>query len=71
MYYDYEELKRKALESESEEDINSLGEWFLNYGDNQWNGHYYEIDNNNILYPVYNEIEEDNYELTGFLLCKK
>lgn len=65
--YNYEELKNKALSpSATKEDINALGEWFEQYGDSFWNGEYYEIDSNNRLYPQYREIDEDEFEITGF-----
>ena len=35
--YDYEELKNKALaQNATQEDINTLGEWFEQYGGNYW-----------------------------------
>lgn len=64
--YDYEELKNKALKTNNQEDINALGEWFENYGMEFWNGEYYEIDSNNSIYPIYKEIDEDEFIITGY-----
>lgn len=64
--YNYEELKNKALKTNKIEDINELGEWFENFGNEFWNGEFYEIDNNNRLYPIYKEIEEDEFIITGY-----
>lgn len=38
--YDYEELRAKALETRTQEDIDALGEWFSRYGMDSWNGEY-------------------------------
>ena len=65
--YDYEELAAKALEPDAtQEDINALGEWFQSFGAEYWNGEYFDIDDTHRLYPVYAEVEEDEYEITGY-----
>ena len=66
-YYDYAELVAKALSADAtQEDINNLGEWFSHHGTEYWNGEYYEIDSTHSLYPIYTEIAEDEYEITGY-----
>ena len=42
-----------------------MGEWFDHYGNDYWNGEYYDADDLRI-YPVYKEVEEDEYELIGY-----
>lgn len=66
-HYDYEELAAKAISATAtKEDIENLAEWFERFGDMFWNGEYYEIDKHNSLYPVYEEVAEDEWEQTGW-----
>lgn len=65
--YDYEELRDKALSTTAtQEDVNALGKWFEHYGNDYWNGEYWEIDSNNSLYPIYREVSEDEFEIVGY-----
>lgn len=63
-YYDYKELREKALNG-TQADVNALGDWFEKYGDRYWNGECYDADGFS-LYPIYKEIAEDEFELTGY-----
>lgn len=65
-YYNYEELRAKALEG-NQDDINALGEWFNEHGLDYWNGERFDADGFS-LYPVYEEVGEDEYELKGYEL---
>lgn len=66
-YYNYKKLAEKALAyNASQEDINALGEWFNDYGCKFWNGECFDIDGNHALYPVYKEVDEDDFELVGY-----
>ena len=64
-YYSYAELKSAVMENASEENINALGEWFADYGTAYWNGECYDADDF-LLYPIYVEVEEDEYEVRGY-----
>ena len=64
-YYSYEELKAAVIADASGANVNALGEWFSNYGNDYWNGEYYDADDFR-LYPVYTEVDEDGFELTGY-----
>lgn len=64
-YYSYEELKAAVIADASGANVNALGEWFSNYGNDYWNGEYYDADDFR-LYPVYTEVGEDEFELTGY-----
>ena len=64
-YYSYEELKAAVIADASRANVNALGEWFSNYGNDYWNGEYYDADDFR-LYPVYTEVNEDEFELTGY-----
>lgn len=64
-YYEYEELRAKALNG-NQEDVNALGEWFEQYGDCYWNGEYYNADDGMRLFPVYEEMAEDEWELKRY-----
>ena len=59
------ELKAAVIANASEENVNALGEWFDHYGSDYWNGEYYDADDLRI-YPVYKEVEEDEYEIIGY-----
>lgn len=67
--YDYEELKNKALSADAtQDDINTLGEWFECFGGRYWNGEYYSVENGIHLYPVCHEVDEDEWEIVGYEL---
>lgn len=66
--YNYEELRAAALTSATQEDIDALGEWFSRYGHSYWNGEYYDADGIRV-YPVYKQIDDNNYELLGYEIC--
>lgn len=66
-YYDYIELREKAINGDQNA-VNELGEWFSNYGGMYWNGEYYDADDGYRLYPIYEEVDEDDYELKGWEL---
>ena len=66
-YYDYRELRAAALSSDATQaDIDALGEWFHQYGQRYWNGEYFDANDGLRVYPVYQEMEPDEYELTGY-----
>lgn len=65
--YDYEELLMKAMaETATQNDIDQLGKWFEQYGDNFWNGEVFTIDESHDLKPIYIEVNEDEYELSHY-----
>lgn len=68
--YDFEELKEAALKyNATQEEINSLGKWFEMYGYAQyWNGEFFDIDGLYRLFPAYEKINEDDYEIVGYEL---
>ena len=58
--YTYQTL-RAAAEDGTEEAVAALGEWFLRYGTDYWNGECYDADGME-LFPLYNE----DGDLTGW-----
>ena len=64
-YGSYGELRAKALNG-NQEDINALGEWFEQYDDRYWNGEYYNADDGMRLFPVYEEVAEDEWKLKRY-----
>lgn len=59
-YYSFEQLKNKALENNAtQNDLSQLGEWFTNYGNQFWNGEYYDINSVCGLQPHYIVDEND------------
>lgn len=65
-YYSYTELAEKALATKSPEDCANLGYWFERWGRDYWNGECYNIDSAHDLYPVYKEVEDDEYDIEGW-----
>lgn len=63
--YSYSDLLEAVKKNESAENVNALGEWFEQYGAQFWNGEYYDADGLR-LFPVYVEISEDQFEITGY-----
>lgn len=66
--YQYAELRAAAIAEPTSENLAALGEWFESYGMDNWNGEYYDADGYQ-LRPIYKEIEEDIFEVTGYELC--
>lgn len=68
-YYSYDELRAKALSADAEQiDIDTLGEWFEEYGRDSWNGEYYDADGY-MVFPVYSEPDEfDDVTIIGYEL---
>lgn len=64
-YYDYENLKKAVQDNPTQANINALGEWFSEFGMDYWNGSYYDADSFRV-FPVYEEIEEDEFDLKGY-----
>lgn len=60
--YNYVELRERATAADAtQNDIDSLGKWFELYGNDDWNGEYYDADGIR-LYPI---IEWDDETDTG------
>ena len=60
--YNYDELRKAAIENPTEENLAALGKWFELYGMDFWNGQYFDADGYE-LWPVYAEAEEDAVQL--------
>ena len=61
-YYDYNELKNKAI-SGNFEDKQELANWLDNYYPSAWNGEYYQVDGLRMR-PVYSDdLEIVDYEI--------
>ena len=58
-YYDYEELRKSAIEEDTFEAKQALADWFDQHYIDGWNGEYYDIDDGLRLFPVYEFGEED------------
>lgn len=66
--YKYEELRAKAIATNAtDEDIANLVEWFELYGMEYWNGECFDADGYQ-LYPVQEEVAEDEWETIGWEL---
>lgn len=48
--YDYRELRDAYIRDRSKENLNKLGKWLSLYGDNFWNGQYWDVDGFRILH---------------------
>lgn len=63
--YSYSELLEAVKSNETPDNVYALGAWFEQYGDQFWNGEYYDADGLR-LFPVYVEVSEDQFEITGY-----
>ena len=64
---DYDKLVQKALSAEATQgDLEALWNWFSEYGRKYWNGECYDIDGRRGLYPVYEQADEDEFQITGY-----
>lgn len=64
--YSYEELKKAVMaNSATQTDIDTLGEWFAHFGEQFWNGFYYDAGDFKVV-PVYKELENDDCELVRY-----
>lgn len=64
----YERLREAALADAAEqEDINALGKWFEDYGNDSWNGEYFDADDGVRVFHVYGEPDEyGDCQLKGY-----
>lgn len=66
-YYDYDELREKALSADAtQQDLENMARWFNNYDISAWNGEYYDMGNGKRLFPICAETEPDEWEITGY-----
>lgn len=67
-YYDYKELREKAMETRAQADIDALADWMQHYGERHWNGETYDIDDGYRLRPIYElaDAENEEYEIVGW-----
>ena len=59
--YDYQELREKAIENPTFENLEALADWLSNYDMNSWNGEFWDIDDGQRLYPIYGDEDENGY----------
>lgn len=64
--YSYKEAVSAALKDPTDENVQFLADWFEMYGQRYWNGECYLIDGFNRLFPIYKEVEEDEFEIVGW-----
>lgn len=65
--YSYTELKNKATAANAtQEDIDTLGAWFEEYGTEYWNGECFAIDATRSLFPIYDIHSEDEIEIAHY-----
>lgn len=66
--YSYKDLRAAAMgSSATQEDIDLLGEWFTTFGNDYWNGEYFDADDGVQVWPVYGEPNEDgDFELIRY-----
>lgn len=66
--YDYQELREKAINNPTFENLEALADWLSNYDINSWNGEFWDIDGLR-LYPIFGDEDENgcfpivNYEI--------
>ena len=66
--YNYDELRRTAIENPTPENLENLGEWFCTYGMDFWNGESWDADGYR-LFPTYSEPDVDrDCERVGYEL---
>lgn len=66
----YEGLLQAVKENPSEKNVKDLAEWLDYYDPRSWNGEYYDADGHDKIriFPIYTEIDEDEFEITGYEL---
>lgn len=72
--YMYAELEAAALNPcATQAEINALGEWFQQYGEDFWNGQSWTVDEKKGIHiaPIYREIEEDDFEIVGYTFAQE
>lgn len=64
MFYTYQELRTTAIsQTATTEDRLRLYHWFENNDMRDWNGEYFDMDEGLRLFPVYEEIEDEDGEI--------
>lgn len=65
--YSYAELRERATAADATQtDIDSLGKWFELYGNDDWNGEYYDADGISIYPVIVWDDEMDHGETVGY-----
>lgn len=67
--YNYDELLAKALDPKAAQvNIDALGEWFERFGNwrQDWNGEYWAIDGQLRLYPIWEQVDDDDFNCIGY-----
>ena len=65
--YAYEELRTAAIRpGATQEEINTLGEWFEQYGLEYWNGEYFDADGYRVYRIERHDPERDIYDIIGY-----
>lgn len=67
-YGSYEELRKAVADNPSEENLNALGDWFVRYGYEYWNGEVFDADGIELV-PVYEQTGEDDFDLVGWKIA--
>lgn len=67
--YQYADLLKQALKTESQEDLQALADWMDAYDSRSWNGEAYNLDNGMMLYKIFDPDNDwdayDNGDLDG------
>lgn len=68
--YDFEELRQKALDTESREDLEALADWLRTYDPQAWNGEVWDLGHGHELRPIYSQgpNENDGYDVIGYTI---
>lgn len=69
-YYDYKELREQAINNPTDENLDSLGSWCEQFGDDSWNGEYFDLEDGHKLYRIEKQAEDAN-EIIGYSLDEK
>ena len=65
--YDYHELREKAINNPTFENLEILADWLRNYDMDSWNGEFWDLDDGQRLYPVYGDEDENgNFPIVDY-----
>lgn len=65
--YDYENLRKQAIENPTFENLEALANWFSTYDMSSWNGEFFDIDDGLRLIPEYGEEDENGcFPIVGY-----
>lgn len=68
-YGDFGTIYESLKQTEDQKYMFQLARWFEDFGTRYWNGECYQIESDKALYPVYQQISEDEFVIVDWYIA--